>query len=242
MERTFLFFSIAFLSLILFGILISSIIPSIYGDMNKNQKTVTQNLMIGNEDEYSENYVDNNYYQNDDRHYDDNINEEDRSNLMYPINPLSSNLVMYPMIFTSNMYPSPSIYEQGNGDIDSRGKAFFTFHPNVDTLDFEVFLYGMSYVEGDDVEVIDVHIGNRGEDGPSVLSLCNEIKGKGHCREGPGLSVEGSLGIKDLKGPLENSSFSELIDLIQSGYAYLNVQSRDYPEGEISGQIFDIHN
>ena len=82
MERAFLFFSIAFLSLILFGILISSIIPSIYGDMNKNQKTVTQNLMIGNKDEYSENYVDNNYYQNDIRHYDDNINEEDRSNLM----------------------------------------------------------------------------------------------------------------------------------------------------------------
>jgi hypothetical protein len=57
MERTFLFFSIVFLSLILFGILISSIMSSIYGDMNKNQKPVTQNLLIGIEDEYSENYA-----------------------------------------------------------------------------------------------------------------------------------------------------------------------------------------
>ena len=226
----------------IFGLTMSPITPSMYGDINKNHKPITQNLLIGIEDEYFDNYVDNNYYQKDDRPYDGNINKEDRSNLIYPINPMSSNLPIYPMIFTSTMYPSPSIYEQGIDDIDSRGKAFFTFHPNEDTLDFKVFLYGMSYVEGDDVEVIDVHIGNEGEDGPSVLSLCNEIKGKGHCREGPGLSVEGSLGIKDLKGPLKNSSFTELIDLIQSGLAYLNVQSRDYPEGEISGQIFSYHN
>jgi len=237
MERTFLFFSIVLLSLIMFGILISSIIPIIYGDVNKNQKPVTQNLLIGIEDEYPQNYVDNNYMQNDDRYYDDNINEEDRSYLMYPRNPLSSNPPMYPMIFMSTMYPSFYLYEQVNGDIDSRGKAFFTFHPNMETLDFKVFLDGMSYAEGDDVEIIDVHIGKQG-DGPSVLSLCNEIKGKGHCREGPGLSVEGSLDVKDLKGPLKNSSFNELIDLIQGGQAYLNVQSDDYPEGEIGGKIF----
>lgn len=242
MERAFSFLSIVFLSLIISGISISSMISIIYGDMNENQNPLFQNLLIGIEDEYSENYVDNNYYQNDDSYYDDNINEEERSNLMHPTKSLAYNHPIYPVIFMSNMYPSSSLYEQGNGDIDSRGEAFFTFHPNMETLDFEVFLEGMSYVEGDDVEIIDVHLGNKAQDGPSVLSLCNEIKGKGHCREGPGLSVEGSVGVKDLKGPLKNSSFSELIDLIQEGNVYLNVQSDDYPEGEISGQIFSYHN
>ena len=51
----------------------------------------------------------------------------------------------------------------------------------------------MSYLEGDDVEIIQIHLGTPGHDGPTVLSLCNEKIKEGHCREGPGLSVEGSI-------------------------------------------------
>jgi hypothetical protein len=63
-------------------------------------------------------------------------------------------------------------------------------------------------------------------------------KGKGHCREGPGLSVEGVLDEKDLKCPLKGSSLNELIGLMESGESYVYVQSRDHPEGEIRGQIY----
>jgi hypothetical protein len=70
------------------------------------------------------------------------------------------------------------------------------------------------------------------------LSLCNEKIKEGHCREGPGLSVEGVLEEKNLEGPLKGSSFSELIRSVESGESYVYVQSRAHPDGEIRGQIY----
>jgi hypothetical protein len=122
-------------------------------------------------------------------------------------------------------------------DLDSHGLVFLSIDPSMGELSYEVFLEGMSYLDGDDVEIIQIHLGTPGENGPTVLSLCDEKKGKGHCREGPGLSVAGVLEENDLKGPLKGSSFSELIRLIGSGESYVYVQSRAHPEGEIRGQI-----
>ena len=102
----------------------------------------------------------------------------------------------------------------------------------------EVYLEGLSYLDGDDVEINQIHLGTEGENGPTVLSLCNEKEGKGHCREGPGLSVEGYLKEKDLKGPLKGSSLNELIKSIESRETYVYVQSRHHPEDEIKGQIY----
>jgi hypothetical protein len=122
-------------------------------------------------------------------------------------------------------------------NLDSYGIVYLLIDPYIDELYYEVYLEGLSYIDGDDVEIIQIHLGIPGENGPTILSLCNEKKGKGHCREGPGLSVEGILTEKDFKGPLKGSSLDELIDLIESGETYVYVQSRDHPEGEIRGQI-----
>jgi hypothetical protein len=123
-------------------------------------------------------------------------------------------------------------------DLDSHGLVFLSIAPSIGELSYEVFLEGMSFLDGDDVEIIQIHLGTSGENGPTVLlSLCNEKKGKGDCREGPGLSVAGVLEENELKGPLKGSSFSELIRLIESGESYVYVQSRAHPDGEIRGQI-----
>jgi hypothetical protein len=141
-------------------------------------------------------------------------------------------------VATLDPYQISSDYEDVGYDSDSHGIVYLSFDTSLGELYYEVFLEGMSYVEGDDVEIIQIHLGGNDQDGPTVLSLCNEKKGKGHCREGPGLSVEGVLEEKDLKGPLKGASFDELIELIESGESYVYVQSRDHPEGEIRGQIY----
>jgi CHRD domain-containing protein len=143
----------------------------------------------------------------------------------------------YGINFVAPLDPYQVVSEDRNYDSDSHGIVYLSFDPSIDELSYEVFLEGMSYEEGDDVEIIQIHLGTPGENGPTVLSLCNEKKGKGHCREGPGLSVEGVLEEKDLKGPLKNSSFSELIKVFEHGQSYVYVQSRDHPEGEIRGQV-----
>jgi hypothetical protein len=120
---------------------------------------------------------------------------------------------------------------------DSTGITYLLFDSSFKQLFFKVFLKGLSHFEGDDVEIIQIHFGEYGKNGPTILSLCNEKKEKGHCREGPGLSVEGILNEKDLKGPLKDLSFKELIQLFEYGQSYVYVQTRENPEGEIRGQI-----
>jgi hypothetical protein len=140
--------------------------------------------------------------------------------------------------FIAHLDPYQIVSQDISYDVDSHGIVYLLINPSFGELYFEVFLQGMSYVEGDDVEIVQIHLGTPGQNGPTVLSLCNEKIKKGHCREGPGLSVEGILEEKDLEGPLKGSSFSELIRLIESGESYVYVQSRAHPEGEIRGQIY----
>ena len=140
--------------------------------------------------------------------------------------------------FIAYLDPDQIVSDYKEYGIDSHGVVYLSIDPSFGEVYFEVFFEGMSYLEGDDVEIIQIHLGRPGQNGPTVLSLCNEKTGVGHCREGPGLSVEGTLTEKDLEGPLDGSSFNELIRLIESGESYVYVQSRDHPEGEIRGQIY----
>lgn len=144
----------------------------------------------------------------------------------------------YKSTFIAPLDPYQIISEDIDFNLESHGVVYLSIDPFSDELSYEVFLEGMSYEDGDDVEIIQIHLGIPGKNGPTVLSLCDEKKGKGHCREGPGLSVEGIMNGKDLKGPLKGSSLNELIELIESGESYVYVQTRDHPEGEIRGQIY----
>ncbi|MDR4511064.1 MAG: CHRD domain-containing protein [Nitrososphaeraceae archaeon] len=127
--------------------------------------------------------------------------------------------------------------EENNDELDASGIVHLSFDLSEGQVEYEVFFDGMSYVDGDDVEIVQIHLGEQGQDGPSVLTLCNEKKKEGHCREGPGLSVEGTLEDKDLEGPLKHASFDDLIESIKSGESYIYVQTRDHPDGELRGQI-----
>ena len=158
--------------------------------------------------------------------------------LLYITNQYVDAFDNYGIRFTAYLEPYQIVSEYMDYDIDSHGIVYLSIDPSFGELSYEVFFEGMSYLEGDDVEIIQIHLGTPGQNGPTVLSLCNEKIGEGHCREGPGLSVEGTLTEKDLEGPLNGSSFSELIRLIESGESYVYVQSRDHPEGEVRGQIF----
>jgi hypothetical protein len=139
--------------------------------------------------------------------------------------------------FVAPLDPYPVISDSGYYYLDSHGIVYLSFDYSFSALSYKVFVEGMSYLDGDDVEIIEIHLGTYGQNGPSILSFCNEKIKEGHCREGPGLSVEGVIEEKDLTGPLKGSSFSELIEFFKSGQSYVYVQSRDHPDGEMRGQI-----
>ena len=51
------------------------------------------------------------------------------------------------------------------------------------------------------------------------------------------LSLSGTITNHELEGPLKDKNISELFTLMKSGQIYLSVNSKEYPEGELRGQI-----
>ncbi|HJS64439.1 MAG TPA: CHRD domain-containing protein, partial [Nitrososphaeraceae archaeon] len=51
------------------------------------------------------------------------------------------------------------------------------------------------------------------------------------------LAASGTINSLDLQGTLKGRNISDLITLMESGDAYVNVHSESNPDGEIRGQI-----
>jgi len=49
--------------------------------------------------------------------------------------------------------------------------------------------------------------------------------------------ISSAITSTDLTGPLEGKSIDDLVSLMQTGQIYVNVNSSDYPDGEIRGQV-----
>jgi CHRD domain len=86
-----------------------------------------------------------------------------------------------------------------------------------------------------DVVQAHIHLGASGVNGPVVVFFLRP----GEAPPGPfaGLLAEGSATAADLVGPLAGHPFSELVDAMLTGNAYVNVHTVANPGGEIRGQV-----
>ncbi|HJV36123.1 CHRD domain-containing protein [Geomonas sp.] len=79
-----------------------------------------------------------------------------------------------------------------------------------------------------------IHKGKRGENGPPIAGLYGGPAKGGHFS---GTLAGGELTQRNLLGELAGQKVADLVRLIQSGNAYVNVGSETFPAGEIRGQI-----
>lgn len=79
-----------------------------------------------------------------------------------------------------------------------------------------------------------IHRGRKGENGPPVAGLFG-----GPVKIGPfgGILSQGKITDKSLLGELQGKTVADLVRLIESGNAYVNVLTETYPAGEIRGQL-----
>jgi hypothetical protein len=79
-----------------------------------------------------------------------------------------------------------------------------------------------------------IHKGEKGENGPPLAGLYG-----GPTRVGAfkGILAQGLITEQSLIGELQGKKIADLISLIRSGHAYVNVNTETYPAGEIRGQI-----
>jgi hypothetical protein len=54
-------------------------------------------------------------------------------------------------------------------------------------------------------------------------------------------SASGNVNVSELTGPLKDKTIADLVTAMQSGQIYVNVQTEDYPEGELRGQISEAN-
>lgn len=116
---------------------------------------------------------------------------------------------------------------------DAFGLAQFRFNNDFTRLRFKLVVNDI-----EKLTVAHIHLGMRGENGPVVVFLFGPVT--------RGISVDrgvvtGIITESDLVGPLQGMSLLELAREMEAGNTYVNAHTENHPNGEIRGQIKEIH-
>ncbi len=113
-------------------------------------------------------------------------------------------------------------------DTKATGIAGFNVKDN-NTINYSVNVTNIQKVTG-----AHIHQGKAGVNGPVVVTLYNSTT-PSPMTNGP-LS-KGDITSAKFEGPLAGKQISDLISMIKSGDAYVNVHTEANPKGEIRGQL-----
>jgi len=122
----------------------------------------------------------------------------------------------------------------GNGEVPpvqtkANGKSKFQLGKEGDKMTYRLTISNIK-----DVTAGCIQKGKRGENGPPVINLFTEPKKEDVSGT---LLAEGTIEPYLLIGPLQGKSLDSLIQLMEAGETYVNVQTAKHPGGEIRGQI-----
>jgi CHRD domain len=94
--------------------------------------------------------------------------------------------------------------------------------------------YYLKLKDIENVTAAHIHTGMMGASGGPVAGLFAGPKKEGKFS---GEIAKGTITDKKLVGPLAGKTIGDLVEMIKSGGAYVNVHTDKYPDGEIRGQI-----
>ena len=100
--------------------------------------------------------------------------------------------------------------------------------------DGSVLLYRLVVANIDYVTQAHLRLASMGMNGPVVVPIFGGPTTTGRTT---GVLAQGTITASDLQGPLAGQPLSALINAMQSGHTYVNVQTVSRPLGEIRGQI-----
>lgn len=104
--------------------------------------------------------------------------------------------------------------------------------------------YKLEVWKGDDVISAHIHCAPKGKNGPVVVGLFDDHRGE----DVNGVLAEGVIRESDIKDvraeencPVHISNMEDLAMAAEQGYLYVNVHTKEYPNGEIRGQSKSGH-
>jgi len=83
-----------------------------------------------------------------------------------------------------------------------------------------------------------IHVGEFGQNGEIIVSLLNSSS---PINIHNGTLVKGQLTATDLVGSLKGKTINDLVMLFNNTKTYLNIHTKQYPNGEIRGQITTVN-
>jgi hypothetical protein len=115
---------------------------------------------------------------------------------------------------------------------NATGTAYF----QLDMEDGNKIKYSLTATDLHSVKAAHIHIGKEGEkNGPIIVSLYKPLRPPGP--SGRILSVDDNITSDILEGPLAGEQLSGLVKLINNRITYVDIHSKEYPNGEFHGQI-----
>ena len=100
-----------------------------------------------------------------------------------------------------------------------------------------VIKYKIKVSGSSDVTSADIHFGENGANGETVVDLLKDSKKNGIKQ---GTSIRGNITSSDLKGSLEGKVLKDLILAMKNGTTYINIDTPYHENGEIRGQIINL--
>ncbi len=97
----------------------------------------------------------------------------------------------------------------------------------------ETLQYNLHAEDLTNVKHIGIHQGDSDEHGKVVVSLFETKNPVGV----PLVDLAGNITSEDLKGPMTDATINDLIGNMTEGNGYVNIQTSEFPLGEIRGQI-----
>jgi hypothetical protein len=115
------------------------------------------------------------------------------------------------------------------------GSAKFTPSADGKSIDYVIDVTNMNGVMGSHI-----HSGKQGENGPVVAGLFNAGMVGPPTGKVNGMLAKGTIKSSDLQGTLPGKQISDLIKLMKSQGAYVNIHTQQHQNGEIRGQILPM--
>jgi hypothetical protein len=108
------------------------------------------------------------------------------------------------------------------------------------TADGRISKYILNLTNINNVTLVHIHQGGKGINGPIVVTLYKSANPRGPRGPINGTSLEGRIFSNQFEGPLTGKYISDLMKLINEGKIYVNVHTKQNPQGEIRGQLSNV--
>ena len=153
--------------------------------------------------------------------------------LLLSVSIILSLLSFHNSLSADYKYSTPLTGMEEVPPVNTNSTGIALFEPFNNNLNFEV-----NVTKLDNITASHIHLGEFGQNGEIIVSL---LKASTPLNILNGTLVEGKVTTADLEGSLKGKSINDLVKLFNETKTYVNIHTKQNPNGEIRGEITTVN-